>query len=113
MKLCELFDQTICAVITDGAEIGTAAKIGNDDTLWIWCTVHLLSLVFQDSFVPFPQDAVEKKAFCLVMLRKTVNFFIQNFDKLSLHMPIPKGCCKVSIIKILIIFLEKKVQEAL
>ncbi len=108
LSICKLSTVNISVVVTDGAEISSASKIGSNNTLWVWCTVHLLSLAFQGSFMCFPQHPVEKQAICLVMLRKTVNLLIENFDKLSPFLPIPEGCHKVQY-KTRFICVEKKI----
>lgn len=100
LDICNLSTNMLISVTTDGAEIGTAAKIGNDRVLWIWCTVHLLSLIFEYSFNVFPIDLKEKKAVWLVKLRKIVNLFIIYFDKLKLYLPIPDDCKQVIFINL-------------
>lgn len=95
LRCCSLSVENIIAIVTDGGETSSAACIGTENILWIWCCVHLLSLAFQDSFKAFPQHPHESKALWLVMLRKVVNLFVCYFDKLKPYLPIPSGCKKV------------------
>jgi hypothetical protein len=111
IEQCNLANISISAVVTDGGEIATASKIGTDDTLWIWCCVHLLSLAFEGSFCSFPQNSSENKPHFLVQLRKIINTCITNFDKLQKYLNIP-GCSTVSFL-LFINILEEKIQETL
>jgi hypothetical protein len=86
------------AVITDGREEHSAKKLVlPQHSIWIWCCVHILSLVFEDSFDSFLQNERENIPQFLVSLRKLVNFLITNFDKLAQHLPVPDGFVTVSI----------------
>jgi hypothetical protein len=104
--------QSISIIVTDGGEINSASKIGDDNILWVWCCIHLLSLVFQDSFNVFPQNNKEKKANWLVMLRKVVNILLTNFDKISDFLLVPKGHFKVYFC-LQIKRIEKEIQREL
>jgi hypothetical protein len=107
-KVCQLPMNTLCSVITDGGEKATASLIGTENVLWIWCCVHRLSLVFQESFSMFPQHIAERKALFLVMLRKIVNFCIVNFEKLSPYLKLPDGCKQVNKEEFVINFIRRK-----
>jgi hypothetical protein len=104
--------ESIGIIVTDGGERSSAAKIGNDNILWIWCCIHLLSLAFHDSFNVFPQNTKENKADWLVMLRKVINVLLTNFDKISDFLPIPKGHFKVYF-DLQIKKIEKEIQREL
>jgi hypothetical protein len=93
LNLCTLSIKLITTIITDSGECRTAASISSKNVLWVWCCIHLLSLVFQDSFSLFPQNKQEGKAHVFVMLRKIVNLFIIYLDKLKPCL-IPEGCRK-------------------
>jgi hypothetical protein len=51
--LCELSVESIGIIVTDGRERNSAAKIGNNNILWIWCCIHLLLLAFYDFLMYF------------------------------------------------------------
>lgn len=96
LEYSQLALANIKVIITDGGEAGSAKLLATPSTLWIWCTVHKLSLIFEDSFRGFPLSTTEEIPLFLVQLRKICKFLIVNHDKMKVYLPLPEGHVKVN-----------------